>query len=126
MIPTKLIIGGIGALAIGLVIYFGYLYVTNLQQENGILKSNNKALEISNEKYAVERTQLKEDLAKNIEESMKLYEEIRNAREQQEKMVKLFADHNFTELVSKKPGLIQSRMNKATDAIFKELENASR
>ena len=37
--------------------------------------------------------------------------------------LKIFKDHDFTRLARAKPGLIEPRANKATDAVFTDIEN---
>ena len=44
-------------------------------------------------------------------------------QEQMDGYLKIFKDHDFTRLARAKPGLIEPRANKATDAIFTDIEN---
>jgi uncharacterized protein (UPF0335 family) len=45
------------------------------------------------------------------------------ARDQVQAMQALFNGHDFNNLLQKKPGLIQNRMQKATIKLFKEMES---
>ena len=44
-------------------------------------------------------------------------------QEQMDGYLKIFKDHDFTRLARAKPGLIEPRANKATDAVFTDIEN---
>lgn len=46
-------------------------------------------------------------------------------RQEQEKTIDIFADHDLKALAERKPGLIQRRVNKGTAAVFAELERLS-
>lgn len=122
---AKLIGGGIAIFTIGLIIWFGYLYVTNLQEKVEFQAKEITKLETANLTLTAEREQIKADLKENKENQVILNEELRKARIDKDKLIKLFSDHNFTKLVNKKPGLIEKRINKATDKLFNELERIS-
>ena len=44
-------------------------------------------------------------------------------RKEQERTIDIFADHDLKALAERKPGLIERRVNAATAAVFKELED---
>ena len=44
-------------------------------------------------------------------------------QEQMDGYLKIFKDHDFKRLARAKPGLIEPRANKATDAVFTDIEN---
>ncbi len=112
-----------GILAIVLSVYFGYIYVTNLQEDNIRLEKNVTTLKISVESL----TKLNEDINRQVENSKEnlttLYKQFDKAEEDKKKLVRLFANHDFARLLNKKPGLITKRMVKATQKRFKEIEN---
>ena len=55
-------------------------------------------------------------------ETMKLQKSLQKAEEYNTDLQRKLNDHNLTKLSSKKPGLIEKRINDATSKIFKELE----
>ena len=126
MFSTKIMVFALAALFISGVVYGGYRYVENLQQENRILASNNATLEASEAslKLTLETTKLEIDRVNK--ERDELNDELNKAREKMQRMVKLFSDHDFANLVDKKPGLIQNRINKGTAKVFKEFEEESK
>jgi septal ring factor EnvC (AmiA/AmiB activator) len=116
----------LGAGAVALVIFFGYQYVTNLQEANAALEKEVTELKITKQKLEAEREQVKEDLANvrvNLEEVNQKFKE---AEQSKNELIKLFADHDFEKLVAAKPGLITRKMQRATEEIFTEIENESK
>lgn len=55
-------------------------------------------------------------------ETLKLQQSLQKAEDYNNELQKKLNDHNLTKLSSKKPGLIEKRINEATSKIFKELE----
>ena len=92
----------------------------------------NRMQSIANEKAALEvKFQEQKAAMERQLEIMKLQEEsLTNMNEraavveaQMKDYLKIFKDHDLTRLARAKPGLIESRANKATDRIFTEVEN---
>jgi fructose-1,6-bisphosphatase len=112
-----------GVLAVVLTIYFGYIYITNLQEDNVRLEKNVTTLKISVE--SVQR--LNEKINREVEESKlnlaNLYKKFNKAQEDKQKLVKMFANHDFAKLLQKKPGLITKRMIKATKKRLAEVQD---
>lgn len=122
---AKLIGGGIAILFIGLSVWAGYMYVTNLQEKVEFQAEEIVKLEISNQSLEAKQLQLESDLETNKENQTVLNEDLEKARAAKNELIKLFSKHDFTNLVNKKPGLIEKRINKGTDKLFKELESLS-
>ncbi len=122
---AKLIGGGALVLIISLSVWAGYTYVTNLQEKVEFQAKEITKLEISNKSLEAQHAQLESDLEENKEHQIVLNGELRDARQDKEALIKLFSDHDFTNLVNKKPGLIEIRINKGTDKVFQELEDIS-
>ena len=53
---------------------------------------------------------------------MKLQQSLQKAEGYNTELQRKLNDHNLTKLSSKKPGLIEKRINDATSKIFRELE----
>ena len=92
----------------------------------------NRMQSLANEKAALEvQMQEQEAAMKRQLEVMQLQEESLNNMNERAAVVeaqmndylKIFKDHDLTRLARAKPGLIESRANKATDRIFTEVEN---
>ena len=117
--------GGI-ILAIVTTIFFGYRYVVGLQNDVELLTTQNTALKISNEAFLSEMERTDALIASNDIAIKDLNEKIKESRERTEEVLKLFGRHDFTNLVQKKPELIEKKINKATEGVFKELEDISK
>lgn len=115
----------IGGVAVMLIIYLGYNFVVNLQEENGVLKANVAKLEIANDSLVAEKKQFKEDLLRTQENLEQVNDDFYKAVESKNAVIKLFSDHNFTKLFNAKPKWITKKMNAATKRIFKQIEDAS-
>ena len=94
-----------------------------LYQENVTLKANNMALEGAVEEQKAAMVALQE----NFEKQGKALQNMsrKNAQIEQEKAeyLKIFAKHNLNSLAEAKPGLIENRFNKASEAVFEGLED---
>ena len=112
-----------GAGSIALIIFFGYLYVTDLQESNAQLEKDNATLQISVESFQ----RLNEQINQEVEDSKinlaEVYKKFDKAEEEKKRLVKLFSNHDFANLLAKKPGLITKRMIAATEKRFKEIED---
>jgi transcriptional regulator of heat shock response len=92
----------------------------------------NRMQSLANEKAALEvQMQEQEAAMKRQLEVLQLQEESLSemndraavVEAQMNDYLKIFKDHDLTRLARAKPGLIESRANKATDRIFTEVEN---
>lgn len=98
-------------------------HIKDLQLDNqaltielGVAESN---LVVSEAKSALAATQVDQF----IEKIAVIDAERAAARDQVQAMQALFNGHDFNNLLQKKPGLIQNRMQKATIKLFKEMES---
>lgn len=115
----------IGGAAIALIIYLGYQYVTNLQEDNATLTGNVAKLEVSNAILSEEQKKFKEDLKRNKILVMDLNKKVVEIREEKNEVIRLFGNHNFEKIYKAKPNLVIKKMNSATKKIFKEIEKHS-
>ena len=103
----------------------GYLYVTKLQKDNAILKTNQVKLEtaVAESNQVIE--QQTKDL-KKIRSTLKEVEEL-NDRLQADKdsLNKRLGKHDIGNLAENKPGLVEKIINKASDSAARCMEIAS-
>ena len=103
----------------------GYLYVTKLQKDNAILKTNQVKLEsaVDNQKIVIE--QQTADL-KKIRSTIKRIEVV-NAKLQADRdsLNKRLGKHDIGNLAENKPGLVEKIINKASDSAARCMEIAS-
>lgn len=111
----------IGALALAAVGGVGFFYIKALRADLRVAEANQVKMEeaLDAQKKATEKLQ------RDIEEGNKsrrfLFEELAKAREERDKLNKKFTEssasgkkRNFEEIASKKPGLVENIVNKAT------------
>lgn len=112
-------------LAIAGSLGFLYLQTQSLIQNNSKLtselNSKTKELEQLSSSFANFQNSIKEqEIALNT-----VYEDNINTRRQMTQALKIFNEHNLQELSKAKPGLIELRVNNATQRIFDTLEQES-
>lgn len=110
---------------IGGTIYAGYAYVTNLQEENAQLTADKAKLTIATELLEREKRTLLEEQEAAEEAVTELNKELSAARQEAKQSQVIFQEHDFNALLQKKPGLLEPRMQRATDSLLRELEQAS-
>ena len=103
-----------------LILGFGGYWLYN---ENVTLKANNIQLESAVEEQKASIVAIQENFEKQgkaLQQQQRVNAQIE--KEKQEYLA-IFARHNLDALAQAKPGLIESRVNKATDAVFEGIEN---
>ena len=119
------------SLKIGLVLVMlagaggGYLYVTKLQKDNAVLKTNQIKLETAVQESNQVIEQQTKDL-KKIRSTIKQIEEV-NAKLQADRdaLNKRLGKHDIGNLAENKPGLVEKIINKASDSAARCMEIAS-
>ncbi len=106
---------------LGAVGYGGYMYYKDTQQRIATLTENNAkletAIEISEESIAT----LRGDITKNAELNRELQSQLQVAEQYGDQLRNTLRKHNLTHLANKKPGLIEKRMQNATNRLWDDL-----
>jgi type II secretory pathway pseudopilin PulG len=106
---------------LGAVGYGGYMYYKDTQQRIATLTENNAkletAIEISEESIAI----LQGDITKNAELNRELQGQLQVAEQYGDQLRNTLRKHNLTHLANKKPGLIQRKMQNATNRLWDDL-----
>ena len=107
---------------IGLILVLG-LGCWWLYSENETLKANNVKLEYAVEEQKQTIATIKESYEKQGQALMNMTKE--NALIEQEKAeyLQIFSRHNLDVLALKKPGLIENRMNNASEKVMEGIED---
>jgi septal ring factor EnvC (AmiA/AmiB activator) len=118
---------GILAVVLTVVGFLGYkaYQVSKLEKEIGqwrakyeeAVKENQKQSEIL-KKLEKEAREAKQRAAKAERRVIELNKRLYSAHAEVDRLSKLFEDHDFAELVKKKPGLITRRIRSATKRVF--------
>ena len=102
-----------------------YLYVTKLQKDNAILKSNQIKLESAVEDQKSVIQQQTQDL-KKIRNTLKEVEETnKKLQADRDSLNKRLGKHDIGNLAENKPGLVEKIINKASDSAARCVEIAS-
>ena len=103
----------------------GYLYVTKLQKDNAILKSNQIKLESAVEDQKSVIQQQTQDLKKIRDTLTKVEETNKKLQEDRDSLNKRLGKHDIGNLAENKPGLVEKIINKASDSAARCVEIAS-
>jgi len=101
----------------------GLFYVKQLQSNLEIARLNNAKLETAVETSEASIALLKEDNARLNTLTDTLNEDLRKAEQYGDELRATLNKHNLTHLANKKPGLIEKRMQDATDKLWDDLES---
>lgn len=109
-------------LLIGVILVLG-LSGYWLYQENQTLSANNMKLEsaVEEQKAAIET--MRESYEKQGKALMNMSRVNAEIEAEKAEYLAIFARHNLDNLALKKPGLIENRFNKASEAVMEGLEN---
>lgn len=110
-------------MAIILVLGLGSWYLWN---ENQTLKANNIKLEGAVQMQEEAISTLQNDFAKQTQALTSLQSKNNEIELEMNRYLDIFKRHNLTKLAAAKPGLIESRANKATKEVFDGIEQDSR
>tara|TARA_B100001094_G_C18140593_1_gene777627 strand:- start:710 stop:1102 length:393 start_codon:yes stop_codon:yes gene_type:complete len=119
---TKLYTIVILLLSVSGSIYYGYNHYINLKNQLEIKTSEASKYKSSLKDVETTVNVLSEQNSKIQKETLQLQKSLQKAENYNIDLQKKLNDHNLTKLSSKKPGLIEKRINEATSKIFAELE----
>jgi len=100
-----------------------YFYVNNLQKNLEIARANNAKLETAIETSEASIALLQADNARLNTLADQLNEDLRKSEAYGDELRATLQKHNLTHLANKKPGLIEKRMQDATDKLWGDLES---
>jgi len=99
-----------------------WYYYTDTQERLAVLRDNNAKLMMVAETNQETINSLQRDYELAQENMLALAERAKAAEVYQDELAAKLRRHDLTRLTLQKPGLIEKRVNNATDKIFSELE----
>ena len=99
----------------------GYLYVQKLQGDLETARENVAKMEVAVQISEASIATLQRDVVRNAELSANLQKELQIAEKYGDELRATLQKHNLTALAQKKPGLIENRMQDATDSLWNDL-----
>jgi len=110
-------------IAIILVLSLGTWYLWN---DNQTLRENNAQLVSATQIQEETISQLQNDMALQGQSLLELQAKGQEIQKEMDRYLDIFKRHNLTKLAAAKPGLIETRANKATKEVFDGIEEDSR
>ena len=101
----------------------GYLYVQKLQSDLQTARENVAKMEVAVQISEDSIATLQADVIRNAELSANLQRELQTAERYGDELRATLQKHNLTALAQKKPGLIENRMQNATDSLWNDLRS---
>ena len=103
--------------------YAAKYYYDTTQATISQLRENNAKLEVANEENQQTITKMKENNIALNKLTDQLNADLRKAEEYGDQLRDTLNKHDLTHLANKKPGLIEKRMQNATDKLWDDLES---
>ena len=99
----------------------GYWYIQKLQSDLQTARENVAKMEVAVATSEASVKLLQQDAAKMAELNQQLSTDLQKAEQYGDELRNTLQKHNLTHLANKKPGLIQNRMQNATDKLWDDL-----
>ncbi len=93
------------------IIAGAYLYVTNLQKENEMLKADNLTLEMALRDSEAAIKALQDSIKEQADIQRNVYTELNESRVENGRLRKILSDKDIGFLAEKKPGLVKNIIN---------------
>jgi small-conductance mechanosensitive channel len=100
-------------------------YYVSTQNTIAQLRENNAKLEVANQENQATINQMVSDNKRLNELTDQLNIDLRKSEEYGDELRATLNKHNLTHLANKKPGLIEKRMQDATDKLWDDLESVT-
>jgi len=110
---------------LGGVAYAAKYYYDTTQATISQLRENNAKLEVANEENQATITKMTENNKRLNELTDQLGKDLRKSEAYGDELRETLNKHNLTHLANKKPGMIEKRMQNATDKLWDDLESVT-
>ena len=108
---------------LGGAVYGAKYYYDTTQNTIAALRENNAKLEVANETNQATIKQMGQDTARLNDLTNQLALDLQTSERYGDELRSTLNKHNLTHLANKKPGLIEKRMQNATDKLWDDLES---
>ncbi len=105
--------------------YAAKYYYDTTQATIAQLRENNAKLEVANEENQQTITKMQKDSIRLNALTDQLNKDLRKSEEYGDQLRETLNKHDLTHLANKKPGLIEKRMQDATDKLWGDLESVT-
>ena len=108
---------------LGGAVYGAKYYYDTTQNTIASLRENNAKLEVANETNQATIKKMGQDTARLNDLTNQLAQDLQTSERYGDELRSTLNKHNLTHLANKKPGLIEKRMQNATDKLWDDLES---
>ena len=105
--------------------YAAKYYYDTTQATIAQLRENNAKLEVANEENQLTISKIKENSVRLNALTDQLNADLKKSEEYGDELRNTLNKHNLTHLANKKPGMIEKRMQNATDKLWGDLESVT-
>ena len=110
---------------LGGAVYAAKYYYDTTQATIAQLRENNAKLEVANEENQLTISKMEENSVRLNALTDQLNQDLKKSEEYGNELRNTLNKHNLTHLANKKPGLIEKRMQNATDKLWGDLESVT-
>ena len=107
---------------LGGAVYSAKYYYDTTQNTIASLRENNAKLEVANETNQATIKKMGQDTARLNDLTNQLAQDLQTSERYGDELRATLNKHNLTNLANRKPGLIEKRMQNATDKLWDDLE----
>jgi predicted nuclease with TOPRIM domain len=107
---------------LGGAVYGAKYYYDTTQNTIASLRENNAKLEVANETNQATIKKMGQDTARLNDLTNQLAQDLQTSERYGDELRATLNKHNLTNLANRKPGLIEKRMQNATDKLWDDLE----
>jgi len=107
---------------LGGAVYGAKYYYDTTQNTIASLRENNAKLEVANETNQATIKKMGQDTARLNDLTNQLAQDLQTSERYGDELRATLNKHNLTNLANRKPGLIEKRMQNATDELWDDLE----
>ena len=125
MLPIVLLLAGAGYAYHITVVSQKDAHIARLEANAVTLKENVMRLETAFEREQAARERSEQNLQSQLKAVGDLTEKNTAMQQEMDGYLSIFKRHDMTRLARAKPGLIEPRINKGTQAVFRSIEEAS-
>ena len=126
MLPIVLLLAGAGYAYHTTVVSQKDAIIARLEANAVTLKENAMRLETAFEREQAARERSEQNLQSQLKAVGDLTEKNNAMQQEMNGYLSIFKRHDMTRLARAKPGLIEPRINKGTQAVFRSIEEASK
>lgn len=101
----------------------GYLYVKKIQEDLDIARANVAKMEVAVQISESSIKLMQDDIVKQAELNKTLQADLQKAEQYGDQLRATLQKHNLTHLAETKPGLIEKRMQNATNKLWDDLRS---